>query len=222
MSPKQIVMDSDLCLYLEAVSLRERPLQKALREETLKLPEAIMQITPVQGQFMGLLVKLMGAKKILQIGVFTGYSALAMLLAMPEDGTLMACDINESYTDIAMRYFESLGVLHQVDLRLGPALGTLDALILEGLNDHFDLCFIDADKTHYPDYYERALSLVRPGGVILIDNLLWSGKVIDPSAVDHETEVLREMNRRLLKDDRIDYSLLPIADGLGIARKRPC
>lgn len=160
MSPKQIVMESDLCLYLEAISLRELPLQKALREETLKLPEAIIEITPVQGQFMGLLVKLMEAKKIIEIGVFTGYSALAMLLAMPEDGKLISCDINESY--------------------------------------------IDADKTHYPDYYERALSLIRPGGVILIDNLLWGGKVSDPSKVDHETEVLREMNRRLLKDDRID------------------
>jgi predicted O-methyltransferase YrrM len=220
MTPKQILMDSDLCLYLEAVSLRELPLQKALREETQKRPDAMMQITAVQGQFMHLLVKLMGARRILEIGVFTGYSALAMALAMPEDGKLIACDINPNFTAIALRYFESQGILHKIDLRLAPALETLHALIVDGLEDQFDLCFIDADKIHYGDYYEQALRLIRPGGVILIDNLLWGGKVNDPSWVDQETEALRQMNQRLLKDERIDYSLLPMADGLGMARKR--
>lgn len=219
MSNKTLSMNEELYTYLLSVSLRESGHLKQLRETTARLPEAGMQIAPEQGQFMALLVKLTAARHVLEIGVFTGYSSLAMLLAMPEDGRLVACDISEPWTAVARQYWEQAGVLDRVDLRLGPALDSLDQLLAEGRSSQFDLAFIDADKAHYGDYYERSLTLVRPGGLIIIDNLLWGGKVADPTARDPDTLAIRALNARLGQDRRIAYSLLPVADGLGLAMK---
>lgn len=219
MSNKTLSMNEELYTYLLSVSLRESGHLKQLRETTARLPEAGMQIAPEQGQFMALLVKLTAARNVLEIGVFTGYSSLAMLLAMPEDGRLVACDISEPWTAVARQYWEQAGVLDRVDLRLGPALDSLDQLLAEGRSSQFDLAFIDADKAHYGAYYERSLTLVRPGGLIVIDNLLWGGKVADPTARDPDTLAIRALNARLGQDRRIAYSLLPVADGLGLAMK---
>lgn len=219
MSNKTLSMNEELYTYLLSVSLRESCHLKQLRETTASLPEAGMQIAPEQGQFMALLVKLTAARNVLEIGVFTGYSSLAMLLAMPEVGRLVACDISEPWTAVARQYWEQAGVLDRVDLRLGPALDSLDQLLAEGRSSQFDLAFIDADKAHYGAYYERSLTLVRPGGLIVIDNLLWGGKVADPTARDPDTLAIRALNARLGQDRRIAYSLLPVADGLGLAMK---
>lgn len=219
MANKSLNLTEALYEYLLAVSPREPDPLKQLREATAHMPEGVMQITPDQGQFMALLVRLIAARNILEVGVFTGYSSLAMLLAMPEDGQLVACDISESWTAIARHYWKLAGVLERVDLRLGPALASLDQLLAEGRSNRFDLAFIDADKAHYGDYYERSLALVRPGGLILIDNLLWGGKVADPAAQDADTLAIRALNARLGQDPRIAFSLLPVADGLGLALK---
>lgn len=220
MSNKSIGLDDALYNYLLAVSLREAEPLRRLREETARLPQANMQISPEQGQFMALLVRLIGAKRILEIGVFTGYSALAMALALPEEGRITACDINEAWTVTARRYWEMAGVSGKVDLRLAPALDTLQTLIDDGQAGFYDLAFIDADKENYDGYYERCLTLLRPGGLLLVDNLLWGGQVIAPEANNPDTLAIRALNEKILRDARVFNSLLPVADGLGLVVKR--
>jgi len=179
-----------------------------------------MQIAPEQGQFMAMLIKLMGAERAIEVGVYTGYSALAVAEALPDDGLLMACDINADTTAIAQRYWQQGGVAHKIDLRLAPAAQTLQALLDEGQAGSFDFAFIDADKTGYRDYYELCLALLRPGGLIVVDNVLWSGAVLDAQTDDHDTRAIQRFNAQLRDDQRIDLSLLPVADGLSLIRKR--
>lgn len=193
---------------------------RRLREETASMEQANMQISPEQGQFMALLVELIGARSVLEIGTFTGYSALAMAVALPENGVLVACDVSEEWTAIGRRYWEEAGVGHKIELRLAPALETLDALLAEGRAGTFDFAFIDADKEGYDAYYERALELVRLGGLIALDNTLWDGKVADPAATDVDTEAIRAINAKLALDERVTLSLIPVGDGLTLARKR--
>jgi len=214
------LIDDALYNYLLSISLRESEILQKLRQETATHPMSQMQIAPDQGQFMALLVQLMGAKKALEIGVFTGYSSLCVALALPPDGQLIACDVSEEYTAIARRYWQMAGVADKIDLRLAPALDTLDQLLAEGQANQFDFAFIDADKSAYPQYYERTLQLVRPGGLIAIDNVLWSGRVADPQVQDNRTEGIRAFNQRLYQDQRINLSVLPLADGLTLALKR--
>jgi predicted O-methyltransferase YrrM len=206
--------------YLLSVSLREPDILQQLREETARHPAAIMQIGPEQGQFMALLVQLMGATKALEIGVFTGYSSLCVALALPPNGKLVACDVSEEYTTIARRYWKAAGVADKIDLRLAPALKTIDELLAAGQAGTFDFAFIDADKGNYEAYYERSLQLIRPGGLIAIDNVLWSGQVADPQAQDNQTKTIRAFNEKLHHDERVTLSLVPIADGLTLALKR--
>jgi len=219
MSNRSLNLDDTLYEYLLTHSLREHPEQIALREATRSHPRAGMQISPEQGQFMALLVKLLGARRTLEIGVFTGYSALSVALALPTDGRILACDISEEYTRIGRPYWERAGVAHKIDLRLAPALETLDAELAAGAAGRYDFAFIDADKTGYASYVERCLQLLRPGGLIAIDNVLWSGAVAQP-ARDEDTRALQALNERLHGDERIDLSMLPIGDGLTLARKR--
>lgn len=207
--------------YLLSVSLREAEVLRELREETASHPQANMQISPEQGQFMQMLARLIGAENILEIGVFTGYSSLAVALVLPENGRILACDISEEYTAIAQRYWKKAGVADKVDLRLAPALETLDHLLkTEHAAETFDMAFIDADKESYLQYYERTLKLLRPGGLLLVDNVLWSGLPADPEHHDANTDALRTFNTFLYQDERIDLSMLPLADGLTLARKR--
>jgi len=180
-----------------------------------------MQIAPEQGQLMSLLVQLLGVRKALEVGVFTGYSALAVALALPPEGRLVACDVSEEYTAIARRYWAKAGVAHKIDLRIAPATDTLNQLIASGEAGSFDFAFIDADKSSYPTYFEQALELVRPGGLIAVDNVLWSGRVADPTIQDNRTQKIRGFNEALYNDDRIVLSMLPIADGLTLAMKKP-
>lgn len=217
---KTIGLDSQLYQYLLSVSLREPEVLTKLRHETIKLPGNIMQISPDQGQFMALLVQLMGAKKTIEIGVFTGYSSLAVALALPPDGKIIACDIDEKCTAIARKYWQEAGVSSKIDLRLAPALETLDNLLEDGRANSFDFAFIDADKRNYANYYERCLQLIRPGGLVAIDNVLWFGSVIDPEATDKRTLAIREFNRQLHQDERVSISMLPVADGLTLAMKK--
>jgi len=193
---------------------------RRLREETASMEQANMQIGPEQGQFMALLVELIGARSVLEVGTFTGYSALAMAVALPEDGALVACDGREEWTAIGRRYWEEAGVAHKIELRLAPALETLDALLAEGRAGTFDFAFIDADKEGYDAYYARALELVRLGGLIALDNTLREGKVADPAATDVDTEAIRAINAKLSLDERVTLSLIPVGDGLTLARKR--
>lgn len=220
MTKKTIGIEATLYDYLLSVSLREAEVLKQLRQETANLPNAIMQIAPEQGQFMSLLVQLIGAKKTLDIGVFTGYSSLAIALALPDDGRVVACDISEEYTSIARRYWQKAEVADKIDLKIAPALDTLDALIAKGQGNTFDFAFIDADKANYYNYYERSLQLIRPGGLIAVDNVLWSGQVADSSVQDNRTNKIREFNQKLYQDERINISLVPIADGLTLAVKK--
>lgn len=220
MSNRTIDLTDSLYDYLLSVSLRETDLQRRLREETAALPMARMQISPEQGQFMALLARLTDARRCLEVGVFTGYSSLAVALALPDDGRIVACDVSEEWTAIARRYWAEAGVAGRIDLRLAPALDTLDALVAAGGAGTYDLAFIDADKTAYLDYYERALLLLRPGGLLMTDNTLWSGRVADPEVGDADTVALRHYNEHLHRDARVDLSLVPIGDGLTLARKR--
>jgi predicted O-methyltransferase YrrM len=219
MSDRTINLDDRLTEYLRSVSLHEHSALQKLRAHNQEYPQGHMQICPEQGQFMGLLLKLMGAKRVLEVGVFTGYSSIAMALALPADGYLLACDISAAATDVARCYWQEAGVAEKIDLHLGPALETLQDLVTKG--EIFDFAFIDADKANYPNYYELCLQLVRPGGAIAIDNVLWYGKVADPTVTDSRTEILRQLNRAIHADDRVEVSMLPIGDGLTIARKKP-
>ena len=218
MSNRTINLNDDVYAYLRSVSLRETDAQRRLREATAPLASAGMQIAPDQGQFMALLVKLAGVRRALEIGVFTGYSALCVALALPDDGELVACDVSDEWTAIGRRFWKEAGVDGKIDLRLAPALETLDGLL--GERREFDMAFIDADKGNYDAYYEACLRLVRPGGLIAIDNVLWHGRAADPGAVDSDTVAIRELNRKIHADTRVDLSLVPIGDGLTLARRR--
>lgn len=220
MSRRTITLDDRLYDYLSAVSLREPALLARLREETAALPEAQMQIAPEQGQFMAMLVRLMNAREILEIGTFTGYSALAMALALPPDGRIVACDVSAEWTAIGRRYWREAGVAERIELRLAPAIETLEALLADGGEDRFDFAFIDADKSGYHAYYEACLKLVRPGGLIVVDNTLWDGRVADDSVQDANTCAIRAFNAALHDDVRVDLSLVPIGDGLTLVRRR--
>ncbi len=220
MSNRTLGLSDRLYDYLLSVSLREAPILTALRHETATHPMNQMQIAPEQGQLMALLVQLMGAKKTLEVGVFTGYSALVVALALPPDGKVVACDVSEDYTAIARRYWEQAGVADKIELHLAPAIDTLAALIAEGQSNTFDFAFIDADKSNYDQYYEQSLQLIRSGGLIAIDNVLWSGDVADPAILDTRTTKIRALNEKLHRDDRITLSLVPIADGVTLACKK--
>ncbi|WP_337886562.1 class I SAM-dependent methyltransferase [Fischerella thermalis] len=219
MNNKALGLDKTLYDYLLSVSLREPEILTQLRQETAQHSMATMQIAPDQGQFLALLVKLMAAKKTLDIGVFTGYSSLVVALALPADGKVVACDIDEEYTAIARRYWQKAGVADKINLHLAPALETLEKLIAAGEAETFDFAFIDADKSNYDNYYELALQLVRPGGLIAIDNVLWSGRVADPQVQDNRTNKIRAFNQKLYQDQRVTLSMLAIADGLTLAMK---
>lgn len=220
MSEKLLSLTPDLRDYLLNHSLRESPWLTQLREETAQIPGAIMQIAPEQGQLMALLVKLLGVRRALEVGVFTGYSALAVALALPEGGELVACDVDAQTTAIAQRYWQAAGVADRITLKLGPAVETLDQLLASGAGGSFDWVFIDADKRNYDRYYEQALDLLRPGGVILVDNVLWFGRVLERDSQDLRTQAIQAFNAKLHRDPRIDLSMLAIADGLTLARKR--
>jgi predicted O-methyltransferase YrrM len=220
MSMRTIALTDELYDYLRTVSVREPEQLGRLREETGRLERANMQIAPEQGQFMALLVEALGVRTALEIGTFTGYSALVVALAMPPEGRLIACDVSEEWTAIGRRHWEEAGVAHKIDLRLGPAVGTLDELLSAGAHATFDFVFIDADKTGYDDYYERSLRLLRPGGLIAIDNVLWNSNVHDLSIVDADTVAIRALNEKLHGDERVSISLVPIGEGLTLARKR--
>lgn len=208
-----------LVAYLSSTGAREHPAQKRCREETQKLPMAIMQIAPEQGAFLALLVKLAGATRCLEIGVFTGYSGLSVALALPPNGHLVALDVSKDFTDKARSYWKEAGVDGKIDLRLAPALESLDKMIA-AKEGPFDFVFIDADKTNYDNYYERALTLLRSGGLIALDNMLWSGRVADPSADDADTKALRALNAKIQADTRVDMALATVGDGVMLARKR--
>lgn len=222
MSPRTITLSDGVYAYLLEHSLREPPVLARLRVATAALGgRASMQIAPEQGQFMALLVELTGARRVLEIGTFTGYSALACALAMPPDGILVTCDVARDTTEMARRYWTDAGVGDRIESRIGPALETLDQLLDEEDGEgRFDLAFIDADKTSGDAYYERCLRLVRPGGLILIDNVLWGGSVADPEDADADTVALRALNAKLHADERISLSMLPVGDGLTLARRR--
>ena len=219
MSRRTINLDDTLYQYLLDHSLREHPEQTALREATAKHPQGGMQISPEQGQFMTLLIKLIGARRTIEVGTFTGYSALTVALALPAGGRILACDISAEYTSIGKPYWQRAGVADKIELVLAPALQTLDARIASGDANRYDFAFIDADKTGYDAYYERCLQLVRQGGLIAFDNTLWGGDVARP-ARDDDTRALQALNDKLHRDQRIDMALLPIGDGLTLARKR--
>lgn len=221
MSNQTLGLAPHLYAYFQSVCLREAESLRQLRQETARHPMARMQIAPEQGQFMALLVQLMGAEKTLEIGVFTGYSALAIALALPPQGKVVACEVNREYGDIARRHWQKAGIAHKIDLKIAPALGTLEALLAAGEANTFDFAFIDADKANYDGYYEGSLKLVRPGGLIVIDNILWGGKVADPIVEDSQTRAIRALNEKLHRDSRVNLSLVPIADGLALALKHP-
>lgn len=220
MSNRTLAVTDRIHEYLLATTVREPSVLAELREETRRMPMARMQIAPEQGQLMGLLVELIAARRTIEIGVFTGYSAIAVALALPPDGRLIACDVNEAWTNVARRYFERAGVAGKIELHLRPALETLDALLASGESGSFDFAFVDADKESYGAYYERCLELLRTGGLVAFDNALWGGDVAEPGNQDPDTVAIRELNRRVAADPRVSISLVPIGDGLLLARKR--
>jgi predicted O-methyltransferase YrrM len=220
MGKRTLSLDDRLYEYLLSVSLRDTALDQALRAETDALEYGVMQIAADQAQFMTLLVRLCGVRYAIEIGTFTGYSALAIARGLPPDGHLIACDVSREWTAIAQRYWQQAGLAHLIELRLAPALDTLQSLIAAGEAGRFDFAFIDADKPALPDYYEACLTLLHTGGLIAIDNVLWGGRVADPAVQDESTRAIRAFNRRLHQDPRVELSLLPIGDGLSLARKR--
>ncbi len=217
---RNLGLPDDLAAYVQTVGTRLVPAQEGLRAATKGLRGAGMQIGADQGQFMGFLVRALGVKRALEIGTFTGYSALSVALALPADGQLVACDVSTKFTDVGRPFWQQAGIAAKIDLRIGPAVETLDALIAAGGADSVDFAFIDADKSNYDAYYERCLVLVRKGGVIGIDNVLWSGAVIDPAQNSEDTQALRALNRKLHADERVDISMLAIGDGLTLLRRR--
>jgi caffeoyl-CoA O-methyltransferase len=219
MSTRTFGLSEELHDYVLSVSLREPEVMRRLREETARLPMAMMQIAPEQGQLLALLVRMLGARQCLEIGTFTGYSTLWVALSLPEDGRVTACDVSEEWTSIARRYWKEAGVEQKILLHLAPALDTLDRLLAEGRSGAFDFAFIDADKTNYWNYYERALRLLRPGGLIAVDNTLWDGRPADPAERSPDTVAIREFNARLHADSRVHISLVPIGDGMTLILK---
>ena len=219
MSRRTLQIDDRLYTYLTSVSIREPEILAELRAETATRPLADMQISPEQGQFMALLLKLIGAERCLEVGTFTGYSALACALALPEHGRLIALDVSKEWTDIARRYWRAAGVDEKIELRLGPATESMQTLIDAGEQESFDFIFVDADKTSYRAYFDLGMELVRPGGLLAFDNVLWGGRVADPAITDDDTVAIRELNRFLHGHAGIELSLVPIADGLTLVRK---
>ena len=213
-------IDGAFADYVDANWLREPPLRRRLREETATLPRAGMQISAHQGQQIGLLARAIGARRAVEVGTFTGYSSLCIAEALPADGKLWCCDVSTEWTKIARRYWKEANVESRIELTIGPALGTLDWLLAQGLTGQLDLAFIDANKDEYDAYYERCLKLVRPGGLVLIDNVLWGGSVADPAEVDRDTQALRTLNAKLKTDQRVDLALLAVGDGMTCALKR--
>ena len=220
MSNRTLTLDDRTYEYLLAHSLREDPRLAALRAETASHPKVNMQIAPEQGQFMQMLARLSGARRAIEVGVFTGYSSLAVMLAMPQDARLLALDVSEEYTAVARRHWQAAGVADRIELVIAPARDTLDARLARGEAGQYDFAFIDADKTGYLAYYERLMKLVGPGGLIVVDNTLWSGEVANPENREADTVALREFNDALHRDPRIDLALLPVGDGLTLARVR--
>jgi caffeoyl-CoA O-methyltransferase len=213
-------LPDELHAYLLDVGVREPDLLRQLRDETAAMPEHNMQIAPEQGALMALLVELTGARRCLEVGTFTGYSSLSVALALPADGRLVCIDLSREWTDVARRYWAQAGVADKIELRLGSALNTLDAMVAEGQTGTFDFAFLDADKDNYPAYADRILTLLRRGGLMAIDNVFWGGKVADPEVDDASVRGIRELNRILASDERVSLSMVPIADGLTLARKR--
>lgn len=220
MTTRTLTLDDALYQYLLDVSLRDSPIKARLRAETARLPMSRWQVAPEQGQFLALLVRLIGAKRILEIGTFTGYSSLCMAEALPEGSHILCCDLPGEYNDIARRYWRDAGVEARIELRLGPALATLEALLTGGQQGSFDLVFIDADKANYPAYLECALSLLRDGGLVVFDNVLWSGRVLEANPESADTRAIQQLNLALKADERVDYSLVPMGDGMSLCRKR--
>jgi caffeoyl-CoA O-methyltransferase len=219
-SSRSAFIPQEIQQYIDATTLRDLPVLRDLREETAKHPRAGMQTGADQVQFLQLLVRLTGARRCIEVGVFTGYSSLGVALALPDDGKIVACDVSEEYTAIARRYWERAGVAKKIDLYLAPATQTLDELIAAGEEGRFDFAYIDADKTGYDAYYERCLQLLRPNGLVTIDNVLWSGDVVHADTTDEDTLALRALNEKIGRDERVDASLLPIGDGLMVVRKK--
>ncbi|HET9096884.1 MAG TPA: class I SAM-dependent methyltransferase [Candidatus Baltobacteraceae bacterium] len=220
MASRNAFLPDDIQQYIIDTTLRDLPVLRGLREETAKLPNAGMQTGADQVQLLQLLVRAIGARRCIEVGVFTGYSALGVALALPDDGRIIACDVSEEYTAVGRPYWQRAGVAHKIDLRLAPAIRTLDELIGGGQSGGFDFAYIDADKTGYDAYYERCLQLLRPNGLLTIDNVLWSGEVVRRDATDPDTVALRALNEKIGKDERVDAGLVPIGDGLMIVRKR--
>lgn len=220
MSHDHLQITTQLGDYVRSLSLRENDILRRLREETERLPEVSMQTMAEQCQLIALLATAIGARRTIEVGVFTGYSALWTAMALPPDGSVLACDVSEQWTSIGRRYWREAGIEHKIDLRLAPALQTLDLVLVEGGQNTFDFAYIDADKANYDNYYERVLALVRPRGLILVDNVLWSGRVADDTILDKDTVALRAFNRKLSVDKRVELSMLPMGDGLTILCKR--
>ena len=220
MSRSTIVIDDRLADYLDEIMRPETPVQTGLRDEAAKMPQASMQIGANQGAFMAFLIKLIGAKRALEIGTFTGYSALTVAAALPADGKLVCCDVSEEWTNRGRKAWDAAGVANRIDLRIAPAVDTLDRLIRAGEAGSFDFAFIDADKENYGRYYEQCLILVRKGGLIVVDNVLWSGRVADLQVLDKDTVAIRALNLKMRDDPRIDFCVIPVGDGISLARVR--
>jgi caffeoyl-CoA O-methyltransferase len=220
MANKTMGISDELAAYVVEVGTREPDVLARLREETAALPQHGMQVAPEQGAFLGLLVELVGARRCIEVGTFTGYSSTAVALALPEDGRLVCCDVSEEWTALARRYWDEAGVAGKIDLHIAPAAETLDQLLADGEEAAYDFAFVDADKAGYDGYYERLLRLVRPGGLIALDNTLWGGAVLDQDAEDEDTRAIQALNAKLAADDRITLCLLPVADGVTLARRR--
>jgi predicted O-methyltransferase YrrM len=220
MSNRTIGISEELAAYVVKVGAREPDVLARLREETAALPQHNMQIAPEEGAFLAMLAQLTGARRCIEIGTFTGYSSLAVALALPDEGSIVCCDVSEAWTSVARKYWNEAGVADKIDLRIGPAADTLDLLLADAQQDTYDFAFVDADKTGYDGYYERLLQLVRPGGLIAFDNTLWGGAVIDPEADDSDTDAIRTLNAKLAADERVSLCLVPMADGVTLALRR--
>lgn len=220
MANESLGLPAEVGAYLRRVGVREHALLARLRDETRALPEHEMQIGPEQGAFMAMLARLMGVRRYIEVGTFTGYSSLSVALALPEDGRIICFDVSDEWTRIARRYWAEAGVADKIELRLGPGLAGLDGLLAEGAAATIDFAFVDADKGSYPAYHERMMELVRPGGLVAYDNVLWGGAVADPSDTDEDTESIRKLNELVATDARVDVSMIPIGDGLTLARRR--